>query len=627
MLNGVSNNRGEREGDSMTNSNTTDVPASISGYFYQFLLAVKELTTLITTGHEDDCVAIEKGADVRVFRQGGNKKSVEAKFYKDPYFTRNHSSICHTLYNFYTSFLISKVKGEPVDNYEYQTNVPIRQDDKAFFDKWQTPERWTVLEKDMYVKYIKKSIVRDRLNTNRGKAAMSDFKKRVYNPKMDVVFKEFEDGISELVPFLKQSNDGEGALSVLRRNDREAKLTKLKEILTTMAYTESRSTERNIVKPILLNLKERTKEPDIDELFEALLNQEVNFADFTPTIFIDQMENETIDLSEDELFSEFALKVRFTFADENVSKMNFIDTLKDEIRDYLLLFDASLKKTDCEKIIHALIDKIFHTTVEEDSQGISVKEMKVLIERHHEINHEHLKSYLAEKLAREVENKMNNLFDYKLRIIKDENIIMKKITSELFTRYIDAAFRYQMEGLEKFSYIPLDEFNRLFKLDENGVSADELADILLCLTIISHFSENQLEIVFQEKGINNVQLSPNQLYVLKKVSAHGDPNLAIIQFVHFIVKTISQKTFRPEGFETVLLFTEVDQSYSKKWDTEKILSDYGEYVQDISRVIDIDDNKKLIESFNYKWDSMILPKSILDNSIDFKKRVNDFIRG
>ncbi|MDP1395155.1 hypothetical protein Q8G28_17390 [Lysinibacillus capsici] len=607
----------------------TDVPASIAGYFYQFLLAVNELTCLIPTGHDDDCVAIEKGADVRIFKQGDSKKSVEAKFYQDLYFTSNHLSICHTLYNFYTSFLIAKAKDEPFDHYEYRTNVPIRHSDKAFFDKWQSPHLWTTTEKEAYVKYIKMSIIRDRLNTDRGKKAMNEYKKRVHDAEMDAVFQELADGTSKLEPFLQQTTDGQGALSVFRRNDREAKIIKLQELQTSVAYIEPKSTQFKAVKPILQRIEKRTKKPGIEELFVALDNNEVDFADFTPTISISETEKKTIDLSEDKLFSEFAELMRFSFADAYLSKMDFIDNLKGEITNNLLQFDASLKTTDCEKIIHALIDKIFQTTVEEDSQGISMKEVKVLIEKHHEINQTHLKSYLADKLVQEVENIVEHLFSYKLRIIKGENAQkMRELTSKLFNRYLDGAFCYQMEGSDKFSYIPLEEFNRLFKLNGNGVSADDLANILLCLSIMGHYGEDTFEIAFQEKGINNIQLSQDQLYVLKNVSAYGDPNLAIIQFVHYILKTISEKKIRPEGFEKVFLFTDVDQLETQKWNMKALLSNYGEvtYVQDIARVIDVDDNKKLIESFVFKWDSMILPKSPLNTSIDFKGKVNDFIR-
>jgi hypothetical protein len=45
----------------------TDVPASLAGYFYQLLLACKELVILINN-HEDisNYVAIEKGSDIKV---------------------------------------------------------------------------------------------------------------------------------------------------------------------------------------------------------------------------------------------------------------------------------------------------------------------------------------------------------------------------------------------------------------------------------------------------------------------------------------------------------------------------------------------------------------------------------
>ncbi|WP_167395984.1 hypothetical protein [Lysinibacillus parviboronicapiens] len=50
----------------MTNS-ITDVPASIAGYL---LLAVREISNLLSNGDINDLVGIEQGADVRVFKQG-----------------------------------------------------------------------------------------------------------------------------------------------------------------------------------------------------------------------------------------------------------------------------------------------------------------------------------------------------------------------------------------------------------------------------------------------------------------------------------------------------------------------------------------------------------------------------
>ncbi|QWI78257.1 hypothetical protein JG486_29215 (plasmid) [Bacillus mycoides] len=77
---------------------STDVKHSIAGYYYQLLLACKELVNLLKNDNKKSFVAIEKGADVRVYN--GNDLSIEAKFYKAKNFTRNSNTIRHTLYNF-----------------------------------------------------------------------------------------------------------------------------------------------------------------------------------------------------------------------------------------------------------------------------------------------------------------------------------------------------------------------------------------------------------------------------------------------------------------------------------------------------------------------------------------------
>ena len=92
----------------------TDVPESIAGYYYQILLAIRALTKL---SNDEDCIGIEKGADVRIFEKCGKKISIEAKFYKNK-MNRSHKAIIHTIYNFYNNLI----------NDEYlifQTNVEI----------------------------------------------------------------------------------------------------------------------------------------------------------------------------------------------------------------------------------------------------------------------------------------------------------------------------------------------------------------------------------------------------------------------------------------------------------------------------------------------------------------------
>lgn len=103
----------------------TDVHGSIAGYYYQVLLACKEITDH-TSGVVK--VGIESGADVRVFTKDDNTKSIEAKFYKTS-MSKYHKDICKTVYNFYlNSFNDIKL--------EFKTNTKPTSVCKDFFRKW-----------------------------------------------------------------------------------------------------------------------------------------------------------------------------------------------------------------------------------------------------------------------------------------------------------------------------------------------------------------------------------------------------------------------------------------------------------------------------------------------------------
>ncbi|MFB4330210.1 hypothetical protein [Paenibacillus sp. CR_12] len=113
----------------------TDVPASLAGYFYQLLVATRELLRLNADqgSNPTDGVGVERGSDIRVFQQAG--LCIETKFYKNKQFTKQHQTIRHTIYNFYHHYKNTDVASRN-NQYVYLTNVPISQVDSDFFRKW-----------------------------------------------------------------------------------------------------------------------------------------------------------------------------------------------------------------------------------------------------------------------------------------------------------------------------------------------------------------------------------------------------------------------------------------------------------------------------------------------------------
>lgn len=98
----------------MTTDICTDVPASIAGYYYQILLAVRELTKL---SDDNDGVGIEKGADIRIFLKLSGNSSIEAKFYSKN-MKKYSKPIIHTIYNFYNNLVDD-------ESLTFETNVDI----------------------------------------------------------------------------------------------------------------------------------------------------------------------------------------------------------------------------------------------------------------------------------------------------------------------------------------------------------------------------------------------------------------------------------------------------------------------------------------------------------------------
>lgn len=129
---------------------STDVKHSIAGYYFQLLLACRELVLLFEKKVPDSSyVGIELGADIRV--NSGTDTYVEAKFYKDSTFTRNHYAIRHSVFNFYNTFCKNGS-----GNFIIETNVPISKGEKNFFENWNKKSFQDI---DEYVCYIKECLV------------------------------------------------------------------------------------------------------------------------------------------------------------------------------------------------------------------------------------------------------------------------------------------------------------------------------------------------------------------------------------------------------------------------------------------------------------------------------------
>lgn len=174
----------------------TDVPASLAGYFYQLLLACKELVILINN-YEDtsNYVAIEKGSDIKVFTK--NNICIEAKFYSDTYFTKNHKSIKHTIYNFYNDYLEQIKRGSNPNEYIYRTNVPVSKADNHFFDLWNNK---TITKYDEYINFVKECILSDSIKRKPYSEAFNEYKKRAIvqpNKKGDISFSIYYNALLE----------------------------------------------------------------------------------------------------------------------------------------------------------------------------------------------------------------------------------------------------------------------------------------------------------------------------------------------------------------------------------------------------------------------------------------------
>lgn len=155
---------------------STDVKHSIAGFYYQLLIAVRELVGI--SDFPNGYVGVECNADVRVNK--GDDLFIEVKFYKADTFSRNDDPIRHTIYNFYNYFKKTKTSGL----FNIRTNVPISKKDKLFFENWNSRNTPNI---DEYLVYIKNCLVYENLNKKPVKDRFEQFKLQYDSNHPDMV--------------------------------------------------------------------------------------------------------------------------------------------------------------------------------------------------------------------------------------------------------------------------------------------------------------------------------------------------------------------------------------------------------------------------------------------------------
>jgi len=132
-----------------------DVPATVAGFYYQALLACREIIIAYRDRAPDADlsaikVSIERGADVKIDK-GGVINSIEAKLYGGS-FNEYSPAVTHSFYNFYkNAFTHSAIQ------LETNVQINIQSDDlQNFVGEWsKIPET----EFGNYIKYLKLCIV------------------------------------------------------------------------------------------------------------------------------------------------------------------------------------------------------------------------------------------------------------------------------------------------------------------------------------------------------------------------------------------------------------------------------------------------------------------------------------
>lgn len=121
----------------------TDVPSTIAGFYYQIVIACREICQ---DGIKE--VGVETGADVVTIDALDRKYYTEAKLHSCK-FSRFSSDITKTIYNFYNSYKTS----DQIEEMNFTTNAGKGVEDSSFFDTWGTAG-------DDEVRYIQEAVLR-----------------------------------------------------------------------------------------------------------------------------------------------------------------------------------------------------------------------------------------------------------------------------------------------------------------------------------------------------------------------------------------------------------------------------------------------------------------------------------
>lgn len=128
----------------------TDVPATISGFYYQIIIACREICK---DGVE--AVGVETGADIVVIDKDKERSYIEAKLHSNG-FSRYSGDVIKTIYNFYNEYK----KSDQIKQMIFTTNVEIVNKDKTFFDTWGSADF-------QEIRYIQESVLRKSIESHK----------------------------------------------------------------------------------------------------------------------------------------------------------------------------------------------------------------------------------------------------------------------------------------------------------------------------------------------------------------------------------------------------------------------------------------------------------------------------
>lgn len=304
----------------MTNNtrlNNEDVPATVAGFYYQALLACKELTGLVINDADDAVeVGIERGADVKVRINEGSQYSIEAKFYGSE-FSKHSSEITHTIFNFYKNSFED-------DRLIFATNVSIREDDISFSHDWSTITEEEIEKYIEYVKYcfIKESLKNEDINTRyqaykKSHSIASNSQKRTVISR---ILSDTSENIADYISFELKSNVD--LINFIQKFEfryelegeplKQFSINELKDEIRSNieTYTDFESSVENIMNKVIDSFFETTVEATYgDQLI-------YNFKDRFDYVSVGQFKRVVRNIGSESLV--FLQKVQFTSFLENI---------------------------------------------------------------------------------------------------------------------------------------------------------------------------------------------------------------------------------------------------------------------------------------------------------------------